>query len=43
MNDEDEEIEQEQEDVDPRCPHCDGTGEGMADGLSCSACNGRGY
>ena len=24
------------------CPHCNGSGEGMYDGLTCSACHGGG-
>jgi len=27
----------------PRCQQCDGTGEGCADGVRCSACRGRGF
>lgn len=30
-------------DQDLRCSQCDGTGEGPADGVSCSTCQGRGF
>lgn len=41
-NDEDAEEEHQYDDGDDDCPVCYGTGEGVADGTSCTACRGTG-